>query len=134
MKTISELAYNAIIEANITDTENVGINTVINSDWNGTLRIIIAEDGGNVDSETQFGAIAQTTVLHIEVLSSNRNEAVEKCHLAAQHAFRYIEKLERKQGYGILAITKNQNGIENIPDSHEFKAFRSFNVLNSINI
>ncbi|MDR1270634.1 MAG: hypothetical protein LBK82_14020 [Planctomycetaceae bacterium] len=134
MKTISELAYEAIIESELFPEENVAINNVIHSDWNGSLRVLISEGDGDVDTETQFGAIAQTTVLTIAVLSNSREEAVMAGKQVSEIAFQHIEKLERKQGYGILAITKFQNGIKNVTDRDEFEAYRSFNVLNSINL
>jgi hypothetical protein len=132
MKTISELAYDAIIVANIVPSENVGINSVIDADWNGETRIIVSEGDSELENH-QFGAIGQTGVLTIYVLSGDRNTAYETCRVAGNAAFRAIEKLERKQGYGILAITRLSSGIKNVTDRTEFEAFRSFNVTNTIN-
>jgi hypothetical protein len=133
MKTVSELAFDAIIEQNLILSENVGIGVVNISDWNGELRIVVKEDDSEIE-QSQLQSIAQTTVLTVGVLSRTRDEAVTKCKLVSEYVYRYIEKLERKRGYGILAITKFQNGISNITDRTEFEAFRSFNVTNTINL
>ncbi|MDR0608737.1 MAG: hypothetical protein LBG58_01340 [Planctomycetaceae bacterium] len=132
MKTISELAYDAIIALNLIPAENVGINAVISADWNGETRIIVSESESEQEGH-QLGAIAQTTVLTIYVLSRNHNTALNFCLTAGKAVYKAIEKLERKQGYGILAITRYQNGIKNVTDRTEFEAFRSFNVINKIN-
>jgi hypothetical protein len=131
MKTISELAFDAVIAFELVPTENVGINSVIDADWDGETRIIITEGNTNFEDH-QLGTIAQTTVLTIYVLARDRELAVETCKTAGNAVFGTIEKLERKKGYGILAITRFQSGIKNIADRTEFESFRSFNVTNTI--
>jgi hypothetical protein len=133
MKTVSELAYDAIVIAEILPTENIGIDSVIDRDWNGETRIVITEGDAEIEG-TQFGAVGQTSVLTVYALSADRKTAIETCRDAGRAAYKAIEKLERKQGYGILAITVLENGVKNVEERNEFEAFRSYNVINKINL
>ncbi|MDR1959384.1 MAG: hypothetical protein LBQ54_10160 [Planctomycetaceae bacterium] len=134
MKTISEHAREAILALNLIPAEDVGIQSVLDSSWNGTPPRILISEGENNIEECQFGAVAQTTLLTIFGLSADRDTAITLCRQAAKAAFARIESLERKPGYGILAITRDASRVGNIPDSTEFEAFRSFHVINTINL
>jgi hypothetical protein len=128
MKTISELAYDAIIPLNLTPAADVGINAVVDADWDGTPRILITESEAEIE-ECQIGTIAQTAVLTIYCLAADRVTAMAICRQAAEAAFALMESLEGQPEEGILGMMRNTTLCRNIADRNEFEALRTFTVI-----
>ncbi len=131
MKSVCELAYDAVVASNIVSKKNVAIDAVVYSDWDGVARIKISE-GDSAPEEGQMGPIAQTTPLTVAVFDKDRDKALQICKAAADAIYKAIENLERKPGSGILAILRGTNGVSNTVENKGFAAFRTFNVINTI--
>jgi hypothetical protein len=131
MKSIADLAYETLIESAIIPTENIAIDKVNNSDFDGEPRITIVE-GENDLIGHQLGVVAQETRLTIYCVHRNRHNAKALCYEAGELVFNAIEQLERNADSGILAITRDSSGVSNTGDRAEFEAFRSYNVINRL--
>jgi hypothetical protein len=129
MKSISDYAYEALLASMIIPADNIAIDEVNDSDFDGAPRITIVEGESDV-IEHQLGVVAQETKLTIYCLHRDRHKAKTLCYEAGELVFNAIEQLERQSDSGILAITREQSGVSNIGDKAEFEAFRSYNVLN----
>ncbi len=132
MKTVAELARDAIMALNAVPAENVGIDEVVRENWNGVTRIVVSE-GETIPDECQLGLLSQTTPLTISCFTNDRQEAQNICRQIAQAVYRAMENLEHKKGSGILAITRGSSSVTNTSDCRGFIASRTFNVVNRIN-
>jgi hypothetical protein len=132
--TLSGIAKEAVLSLNLILDGNVGVNEITYSDWNGETRILVIEGESVAEDETQFEVLNQRTTLTVFCLSADRDEAVSLCQQAAAEVFRVFSEMTDDWESKILYIGKQKSDILNLPDQNIYKAARTFDILNSINL
>jgi hypothetical protein len=130
---LANLAQNAILAENLLPTENVGINSVLDADWNGTPRIIVSTGETRSEDESQFGTLTAITPLTIHVLAADRQTALELCRSAAEAVLATFSEMETQRNTPVLCVTLTNKSIKNLADRTEFEAAWNFEILTRCN-
>ena len=126
---LADLARETILAENLLPAENIGINSVLDADWDGTPRIIVSEGESRPEDETQFGTLTEVTALTVYVLAADRQSALEVCRSAAEAVFAKFSEMERQRNTPVLCVTITNKSIKNIADRTEFEAAWNFEIL-----
>jgi hypothetical protein len=130
---LADIVQEAILAENLLPAENIGINSVLDADWDGTPRIIVSAGMTRDIETTQLNTlISQITELKISCLSANRGNAVSLGTSAADAVYNKLTALSYILGSGILFVKKISDSVFNIPDRTEFVFETNFEILNKL--
>lgn len=134
MKTIAEIAHDAILATNLVTEDRIAVGEIDYHDWDGLPRVVVIEEESAPPEEYQFGPIAQTTPLVLRCCAETREETIKLCNRIAVAVLQTLERMEHDKNSGVLAVTRGGNGSDATTDGNGFEASRQFNVLNRINL
>jgi len=132
---IANIIRNALVSAQVCSTEicpadDIMIDGVLDSDWNGAPRIIISELQTAPEDFSQGGPLTVMTTAFIAVLSADRNEAIEVLKRAENAAWVELQtRAYNTRQSGIYSVTLGLQETYHMPDRTEFAAKRIFNIL-----
>jgi hypothetical protein len=126
---LADIVLEAILAENLLPAENIGINSVLDADWDGTPRIIVSVGETRPEDETQFGTLTEITTLTIFVLAADRQSALEWCRSAAEAVLVKFSEMEKQRNTPVLCVTVTSKSIKNIADRTEFEAAWNFEIL-----
>jgi hypothetical protein len=132
MKTITELAYDAIVQLNLIPKENVGINSVIHENWDGVARIVVEEEMTNPEDESQFGTLTWITRFNVNCLCRDRTKAEALGKTVANTVYATFMEYELARTCEILSIMRKESTTTNIKGREEFQSLQYFEVLHKI--